>query len=63
MYSLSQRKWSEDDKLRHSVACKAKDRLTLEQKIEIIELHGTKSQTFLANKFRVRAVFLVHCPS
>ena len=37
--------------MRHSVACKAKDRLTLEQKIEIIALQETKSQTFLANKF------------
>ena len=46
--------------MRHSVACKAKDRLTLEQKIEIIELRETKSQTFLADKFQVRAVFLVH---
>ena len=60
VYPLSQRKWSEDDKLRHSIACKAKDRLTLEQKIEIIELHETKSQTFLAVKFQVRAVFLFH---
>ena len=59
IYSLSQRKWSEDDKLRHSVACKAKDRLTLEQKIEIIELRDL-SQVCLTDKFQVNALFLVH---
>jgi hypothetical protein len=56
--SLPQRKWSEEDKLRHSVACKAKDRLTLEQKIEIIQQQDTTSQTLLAEKYQVRAVFL-----
>ena len=57
--SLSQRKWSEEEKRRHSSACIAKDRLTLAQKIEIIRLHESedyrerKSQTALASMFEV----------
>jgi hypothetical protein len=59
LFPLSQRKWSEEEKRRHSSACIAKDRLTLAQKIEIIRLHESedyrerKSQTALASMFEV----------
>ena len=58
----SERKWSEDDKEKHSQACKSKTRLTLEEKLEIIRLFESsdpdehKSQKELAatyNKSRM----------
>ncbi len=65
LFPLSQRKWSEEEKRRHSSACIAKDRLTLAQKIEIIRLHESedyrerKSQTALASMFEVLTMIAI----
>ena len=64
--SAQQRKWSEEEKKRHSFACTGKDRLTLAQKLEIIRLHDSpnqhehKSQTQLADMFQVLAQYCSH---
>jgi hypothetical protein len=52
------RLWSEDEKLRHSKACKAKARLTLAEKLEIIRLYEShdlnehKNQRQLAELYK-----------
>ena len=53
----SERKWSEDEKEKHSQACKAKTRLTLEEKLEIIRLFESSDPGEHKSQKELAAIF------
>ena len=51
--SNCKRKWTTEERLKHSTACQRKDRLTLADKLQIIYLHSSAPATQRKNQVRV----------